>query len=180
MQYFKIILLFIYLFIFGCVSENNLLLHEKNGRLLINECMVRNSIESGIHDGDSVFSDWVELYNCSDDTIYLGDFYLSDQINNLFKFQLPLSFLLPGEFFLLWGGSSNTSPETHIGFNFSSDSSKGEMILLTDFIGNIVDSLNYNLNSDALKRDKSFGRKPDGASRWCSLELATPGYSNIR
>lgn len=163
----------------NCTFEENLTSHSDNGRLVINECMVRNSNESGIHDADGNFNDWIELYNISNDTIYLGDYFISDQSSNLFKYQLPQSYLLPNEHFLVWGGTSETSPETHLGFNFSADSTKNEMILLSNFLGEIIDSLNYLGNEVALKKNRSFGRKPDGATTWYSLEIATPGSSNI-
>lgn len=179
MKYFKFGSI-MFLFILSCIYEENLNSHLDNGRLVINEFMVRNSEASGVFDEDSLYNDWIELFNISSDTIYLGDYFLSDQLGNLYKYQLPQSYILPGEFFLVWGGDSDNSPDNHLGFNFSADTLKNEMILLSNFIGEVIDSFRYINNDDALDNKKSFGRKPDGAINWTLLELATPGSKNIQ
>tara|TARA_B100001287_G_scaffold19152_1_gene14170 strand:+ start:1550 stop:4789 length:3240 start_codon:yes stop_codon:yes gene_type:complete len=45
--------------------------------------------------GDDV--DWVEIFNHSNDTINLGNYYLSDKLNNLSKWQFPNTLILPNE-----------------------------------------------------------------------------------
>ena len=57
------------------------------GGLVINELMASNN--STIVDNTGIFSDWIEIYNNSPNSIDLGDYFLTDKFNNPNKFKLP-------------------------------------------------------------------------------------------
>ena len=61
--------------------------------LIINESMSKNL--SSVYDEDGDTPDWVEIYNNSTDPINLGNYYLSDDVNNLQKWQFPEGTLSP-------------------------------------------------------------------------------------
>ena len=50
---------------------------------------------SSVYDEDGDTPDWVEIYNNSTDPINLGNYYLSDDANNLQKWQFPEGTLSP-------------------------------------------------------------------------------------
>jgi len=60
----------------------------------------------------------------------------------------------------------------HTNFKISSD---GEHIVLSDAIGNQIDSI----FTAKLSSDISLGRKPDGSEEWKFFDVPTPGSSNI-
>lgn len=62
-------------------------------------------------------------------------------------------------------------PQLHTNFKIKSE---GETILLSDSLGNLVDSL----NSGYIPADISLGRQPDGSSNLYFFNEATPGSSN--
>lgn len=57
--------------------------------LQINEVMSSNS--STIADGTGDYADWVELYNPTAASIDISGYYVTDQLSNPTKYQLPVS-----------------------------------------------------------------------------------------
>ena len=70
------------------------------GELIINELMADNGQTVSDEDGD--FGDWIELHNRSSDPIWLADYFLSDDLTDPRKWQLPAATMAPGEFRLIW------------------------------------------------------------------------------
>lgn len=151
---------------------------DSEATIIINEFMVRNDTISGIADEDGKYSDWVEIYNICENPIFLGDLFISDRIDQPLKGPLPRIYLEPGNFFILWGGKSETSPSNHIGFNFSVSNKKNEKIILFNKSFEIVDSVSYLHYNEATKRGVSLGRVPDGSVVWRKQKYPTPGHSN--
>ena len=58
-------------------------------QVFINEIMSSNS--STIKDEDGSYSDWIEIYNSSQESVNLEKFSLSDDLNFLDKWQLALA-----------------------------------------------------------------------------------------
>jgi len=70
-----------------------------NGPMLyINEFMADN--DSYIADEHGEFDDWIEVYNGGDVPVWLGDMFLSDNIDRPDKWQMPDHQLAPGAFVL--------------------------------------------------------------------------------
>lgn len=144
---------------------------------------VRNSItESGVVINEINYrsaddfnpEDWVEFYNNSDETVDMSGWIFSDSgIGNQFIFQ-ENTLLSPGEYLVLVRDSlkfSQLFPEVtnktgYMSFGFSGD---GELLRLSDDVGNIVDELTYN---DQLP----WPLDADGLG--ATLSLTNPGFDN--
>ncbi len=158
----------------GCsVSEPT-----QSGKLIINEIMVKNSSSSGVISPNGESEDFIELYNGSEDTVWLNHYFLSDNSEEPTKRNLPVRQLAPREFAVFYGGDSPEFPDLYLQFNFSSDSGSNEIALLVDQSITRVDSVRYFDNPSSLKKGKSFGRLGDGGSSWVVQKNPTPGRPN--
>lgn len=141
-------------------------------KLVINEFMALNA--SIIADESGDYGDWIEIYNADDDEVYLGDKYLSDNISNPNKWQMPDMNLQPGNFALFWADASTEKGIMHTNFKLSGG---GEEIGIFDAENTgftALDTLHY----ESQIIDNSLGRYPDGGDEWRYFTLPTPGYSN--
>ena len=93
--------------------------------LLINESMSRNI--SSVYDEDSTTHDWIELYNYGTEAVNLVDFFLSDDLDSLNKWQFPEGNIDPGSHLLVFASNKNRKiwpqgswvPIINIGSNWS-------------------------------------------------------------
>ncbi|MGB1033069.1 MAG: chitobiase/beta-hexosaminidase C-terminal domain-containing protein, partial [Flavobacteriales bacterium] len=137
----------------------------------INELLSVNN--SGIQDEDGEHSDWIELFNTSDDFVSLEGYFISDQIDNPYLFALPPIDLLPGEFLVVFCSGEDRSPlngELHSNFKISSSE---ENIWLTDPMNNHF-TFPVVYNGDNI----SFGSYPDAGNERIHFDQPTPGHSN--
>lgn len=74
--------------------------------LLINEVMSDNDLT--ITDGFGEYSDWIELYNPGTVPVFLGDYHLADDPDDLMEWRLPDIELESGGFFLLFASDRDT------------------------------------------------------------------------
>ena len=141
--------------------------------LRINEFMADN--EAIIADEYGVFSDWIEVYNANDTDVYLGDKYLSDNISNSDKWQMPDINLEAGKFALFWADNDPTKGPMHTNFKLKSS---GEEIGIFDSENTgffPLDTLHYG----SQLTDISQGRYLDGGEEWRLYTIPTPGFSNV-
>ena len=75
----------------------------------INEVVSSNSTYFD-EDGDT--PDWIELFNFGTQSINLQGYYISDDLNDLNKWQFPAKELLPNEYLLLWASGKDRSLNT--------------------------------------------------------------------
>jgi len=138
-------------------------------RLFINEFLASNS--TTIFDPDfQEYSDWIEIYNAEDSSIYLGDFYLTDDLNEPFKWKIPDNTTIrPGWHVLFWADGKNQG--RHTNFKLSK---AGEQIGLYSADGTVIDTVFY----QAQAADISFGCYPDGDSNRYFIDEPTPGAAN--
>ncbi len=140
--------------------------------LYINEFMASNN--TAITDEFGEFDDWIELYNGDDSPVWLGDKFLSDNLSNMNKWQMPDITLQPGEFILFWADNDPEQGMLHTNFKLSEG---GEEIGIFDSEATgfyTIDSIVYGSQSP----DLSYGRDPDGGELWKFYTLITPGFSN--
>jgi len=69
------------------------LTHCLYAQLTINEF----NCKRGFTDENGEDVDWIEIYNPTSDSIFLGNYYLSDKLNNLDKWQFPDYYIQPQE-----------------------------------------------------------------------------------
>lgn len=86
--------------------------------LAINEVMPSNSVY--LRQSDGKCYDWVELYNCSDETIELSDYYLSNDPDEPQLFRLPEGQLEPGDYFVvILSGNTELTTDKHVNAPFT-------------------------------------------------------------
>ena len=140
-------------------------------QIRINEFLASNS-GSNADDNDE-FDDWLELFNPTEQRLDLSHLYLTDNRDNLTKWQFPdgSTTIEAGGFLLIWCDSDIDQGEFHTNFKLSAS---GEFLALVGSNGlTIIDSLSFGSQTT----DISFGRQPDGSSSWGSM-TPSPGASN--
>ena len=121
---------------------------------VINEMVASNS--GGASDQMGEYDDWIELYNNSSNPVDLSGFFLSDNILNLDKWEIPAGTILPANGYLIfWADEDSSQGLNHCNFKLSS---LGESVMLFDNELNLVDSLNFG----AEQTDIAFARVPNG------------------
>ncbi len=143
--------------------------------LVINEFMASNS--STIKDNDNDYEDWVELYNRNDGPVNIGGLFISDDLNELTKWQIPdtdpsLTTIPPGGFLILWLDKEPDEGPLHVNTKLTTS---GEDIVITASDGiSIIDS--YTFGPQTI--DISMGRATDGSDEWIIFSTPSPGSSN--
>jgi hypothetical protein len=159
----------------GYYSCDPILLHVADPivpGLVINEFMADN--ETTIADENGEFDDWLEIYNACTGPVWLGDLFLTDDLGNPDKWQMPGYTLASGGFVLIWADEDQQQGPFHANFKLSKD---GEEIGIygPESMGfPTIDSIVFG----AQQTDISFGRNPDAAPTWQFFTHPTPGYSN--
>ena len=127
---------------------------EEYGRVLrINEILATNDEYNEHNDG---FFDMVEIYNASNETLKLSDYFLSDSKKHLTDYPLPNIELNPGEYTVVYcTGDYYKKTEEDMPFKLSYS---GEKLYIADKSGNILDKVKY----PKLPKNMSYGVGPDG------------------
>jgi hypothetical protein len=73
--------------------------------VVISEFMAINN--TTLADEDGSYSDWIELYNSSTNTVDLGGWYLADNATNLTHWQFPATNLSPSEFLVVFASNKD-------------------------------------------------------------------------
>ncbi len=84
---------------------SGIFLNSKAQGLRINEIMSSNTQVVFDEDGDT--PDWLEIVNNSDSEINLSDYFLSENPNNLFKWQMPDLILAPNQPLLIYASGKD-------------------------------------------------------------------------
>lgn len=117
--------------------------------------------------------DWIEIYNNSEDTISLENYYLSDNYEKLDKWRFPNVNIQPDSYLVVFASGKDTVfSETEIHTSFSI-STTGEYLYLFDGV-NIV----HSLESVFLEQNQSYGLLSDGGDEKAMFEVPSPGGSN--
>ena len=136
-------------------------------QVVLNEIVSKN--ESVLVDDFQNYSDWIELYNTAMDSVLLSAYFLSDDINDPFKWQLSDDYILAKSHVVLFASDKNQG--FHANFKISS---QGEALYLSHLNVGIVDSF----PPVPLLADQSFGRYPDGGAPMGILQAASPNAPN--
>lgn len=143
------------------------------GVLMINEVMP--SPRSGLRDEDDELSDWVELYNISDEDIPLSNLALSDDEAKPIKWTFPKDAVIParGYYLVFCSGKDKVEESTRYPHTSFSINAEEETLVLSTLSGQLVDRVVVH----GVGRDQSYGRDPDSLG-WKIYTLATPGAPN--
>jgi len=140
--------------------------------LVVNEFMAKN--DTTIQDNTGAYSDWVELYNNSFESINLNGYYLSDDLGNATKWAFPDTTIDPFAFYIVWCSGENTNGENHADFKLSAGGEDVALFKETDGNSILVDGLSFGPQS----ADISYGRETDANLNWVFFTLPTPGSAN--
>lgn len=114
-------------------------------------------------------SDYIELYNASEEEISLEGWYVSDDSADMKKCQIHGVSIAPKGFVLLYANEKNDTGDS---LNFKLNPA-GEKIYLSDAQGYLVDSVYV----PEQEHGTVYARVTDGAKEWCVKEETTD-YSN--
>jgi len=145
--------------------------------LVINEFMASNNSDSDINDPYGDYDDWIEIYNNSDANIDLGGMYLTDDLGNPTKWQIPTGYpsetTVPADgFVVFWADDETTEGHLHTNFKLSGS---GEEIGLFDIDGNTaIDTIAFGEQATNI----SYGRYPDANDNLRFFPTPTPLADN--
>lgn len=144
----------------------------KDGALVISEVMADPI--TGLTDEDGELSDWIELYNTTDQAISLDNYALSNKEGKPLKWRFPKGAVVAahGYYVVYCSGkdrADSASSVPHASFRISAEH---DTILLSDSRGRLVDKVVI----DNLPEDCSYARESDGS--FSVHTMATPGLSN--
>ena len=127
----------------------SILSYGASAQLILNE-VVSSSETSLIINGES--PDWLEIYNSGNETVDITSYYLSDNADDITKWQFPTTTIAPGEFIVILADDQDTV-DNYIHTNFKISSS-GETLLFSDADAQLIESIDI----PALERDVSYGK----------------------
>ena len=137
-------------------------------KLLLSELLLNNV--SSLPDENGEFSDVLELYNCSDEAVYLGSYFLSDDADQRYRYRLPDMYLESGSYLLIFCDGGNyiaKSGQIHANFSLS----HGEEVYLTlGTVGKYVTA-----TAQSISDDRSLCLTQEGTYEAMEVSL---GYSN--
>ncbi len=169
--------LFWFILLAGFLFGLNWLLTKPTGpdssNLIINELMVANN--TGLADQDGYYSDWIELYNRSDQPLNLSGWSLTDDPQQPQKWSFPNLSLGSHQYLLVFasGKDRRTGPELHTNFKLNR---KGEFLGLYNVLENrLMDSLSPEYPPQL--PDTSYGRTAE-TGPFYFLANPTPGQPN--
>lgn len=137
----------------------------------INEFMAQNT--ATIQDPQGEYEDYVELYNPSSAPAAVGGMYLTDNLTNVTKWQIPAGTSIPaGGTLLVWADEDGVDGPTHANFKLSAN---GEALGLFEANGTQVADWLYFGPQVA---NVSSGRLVDGAGPAVTFLDPTPGAAN--
>lgn len=135
------------------------------GDVVINELMASN--KTTVADQDGQYDDWAEFYNNSSNTVNLSGWYISDNLQQLNKWQLPNGvFLNPGEYLIVWLDGDENQAGLHAPFKLSAS---GEALALSRPDLSIADQVVFGPQ----ETDISLARCPNGTGGFVK---ATPTF----
>jgi len=108
--------------------------------------------------------EWIELYNASNQAVDLSGWQIDDAKNGSAPYQIPDGTQLDARSFMLL-----FARDTNVGLNNDGDTVR---LLYPD--DTVADKYKY----EPIETNKSYARVPDGAAKWSTLCLPTPGAPN--
>ena len=122
-------------------------------------------------------NDWIELYNTSDQDFDLAGIYLSDNVLNPHKFQIPsftdISTIIPAHGYkVIWCDGEDSKSQLHASFKLGNRDKS--FISITDVNGLLIDSLSYKNQP----RWHTYGRFPDDGASLALFERPTIAATN--
>jgi hypothetical protein len=126
--------------------------------VVINEMMASNTQTAADQDGE--YDDWIELYNTSANPVDLSGWFLSDNVDNLGKYDFPDGTVIGGHGFLIvWADEDGSQSGLHANFKLSAS---GEQLYLVNPDTAIVQEVIFFQQ----QTDKGYARVPNGTGNF--------------
>ncbi len=138
--------------------------------LKINEISAED--QQSIYDEDGDFSDFIELYNTSEETLDISGYFLSDDPDKPSKYQIKEYVMQPGEFLIIFASDKDKDDNGYIHTNFQL--SAGESLYLYNKQSQLIDSVDIPTMPD----NASYGRDPTDLEHWLYFSTPTPSFEN--
>ncbi len=145
----------------------------KEHSIAINELLAHSDASPG---------DWVELKNTTSASINIGNWYLSDDADNLTKYRIKAGTTLASGAYLVLSSDANFGPASSdtgkiTSFGFSE---YGETVYLTSSNGTVLTGYREKEDFDASENSIAFGRyqKSTGTYNFVAMSTNTPGAAN--
>lgn len=138
--------------------------------VVLNEFLASN--QNGIRDEAGDRDDWIELHNPTATAVSLAGFWLTDDLSNPTRWQIPDTFIAPGRTLLIW--ADDEPDEGHLHATFKLSASGEEVGLFMPDGVSLVDSFTFG----AQVPDVSTGRFDDGSPLWVTFPSPTGGRTN--
>lgn len=128
--------------------------------------------------------DWFEIYNTTTSPRNIGGFYVSNDINQKGKWQIPNGVSIPAQgFLLIYASGLDTAFGGEYHTNFDLLQSKGEKIILSNNQGAVIDSVTVRRH----QHNHAWARIPNGSGTWkvfarnpvSNIPTWTPGTTNV-
>ena len=123
---------------------------------------------------DAPQSDSIELLNTTEASINVGGWYLSDEGDDLFKYQIPAGTVIAAGGYLVFDESDFNVTST----GFALNGSEGDQVYLSQDIAGVAVALQDEVEFDATFNGESLGRLPDGSGRLTRLAETSFGSAN--
>jgi len=141
----------------------------QESEVVINEFMASN--DETIADQDGEFDDWIELFNTTNADIDLTGYFLSDNSENLDKYDIPDGTIIPANGYLtVWADEDGMQEGLHANFKISAS---GEELFLVNSDTVVIDEITFG----AQKTDISYARTPNGIGAF-AFKTPTFGVNN--
>ncbi|MDP4630506.1 MAG: CotH kinase family protein [Flavobacteriales bacterium] len=133
-----------------------------SSQVVINEFCFANYSDYAV---GGEFEDWVEFYNPTGAAVNIGGYWLSDNVLNPQKYQIPATVSVPAngyKLILVSGvGAYNPGFLGQTNTNFKVSQSDGEELVFSSPAGVILESYDFDIISPN-QRNQSYGRVPNG------------------
>lgn len=125
-------------------------------RLVVNEIVASNV--NGVQDDNGDHEDWVEIYNPGASTIDLSGMYLSDDLSNGNKWEIPAGVTIgPGAFLVFWADETPAQGNLHAGFKLTAAGEEIGIFGTRDQGGTLIHGFKFG----PVGADVSVGFRPD-------------------
>ena len=128
--------------------------------------------------------DFVEFFNPTGADVDLGGYFLSDNLANVDKFEIPAGTVVPAGGYLVVMCSAEGELPTNLylgGFlntNFKINQCQGESLVFADPAENVLESFTYGTEFSTTQADHSWARNVDGGASWEVCVTPSPGGAN--
>lgn len=151
-------------------------------QVVLNEFCFANYSDAPFGGGwDQEYEDWVEFYNPSPTPANIGGYYLSDNIGNPTKWEIPAGTTVPanGYLVILVSGTGNYDPNFlgELNTTFKLTQTAGEELVFANPLGVVLESYDFDVISPN-QANHSWARDTDGGANWSIHTDPSPEAGN--